>query len=566
MPKKSEPKKSSRDDQTEYAGDSTAALGKVIEALNETSRQLENLIRSGFLGDAPVVQAAAPAGAIVNSWNDPFSEATPTVNPPLSPVAQLPVATNNNPRMRTTIAEPAPAAALYNPGTPGFRYWLAVEAVARGIKFWDPLLPAGTTWSTSNPMRIALVAEGEDLNARYFRQLGLRFYRRKVESFDIHSCESPDVVCHELGHAVLDALRPQLFNAASTESSAFHEAFGDMSAILCALQVRTFREGVIAETSGRLNVNSRLSRLAEQLGWAIRQFKPTTVDRDCLRNAANRFFYRSPDAVPPKAPANLISSEGHSFSRIFTGAFLDALARAFNAADGSDEAALHSISADFGQLLVDAVLAASIVPAYFSQVAAAMVQADAARFGRRYRSALAGAFLERGILSIESTLTLSGAPVPAVVSHDGGARGIAAEELATTLRYEGAQPDESYRLSLGQTAELPRRRLALTKDLTIEVHAPEETPRFAVASAALGAADDSSLGLDADVKVFVKGLIQRGQISGQVKDFAGIIPEASESDLMRETHSLVTKDGGALLVRDHFDCGFCQYSASAVER
>jgi hypothetical protein len=44
------------------------------------------------------------------------------------------------------------------------------------------------------------------------------------------------VVCHELGHAILDALKPQLFNVASTEAGAFHEAFGDISAILCALQ------------------------------------------------------------------------------------------------------------------------------------------------------------------------------------------------------------------------------------------------------------------------------------------------------------------------------------------
>jgi hypothetical protein len=81
--------------------------------------------------------------------------------------------------------------------------------------------------------------------------------------------------------------------------AAFHESFGDMSAILSALQLDSVRAKVIQETGGRLNVNSELSRLAPQLGWAIRQLSPTAVDADCLRNAANRFFYQDPDDLPP---------------------------------------------------------------------------------------------------------------------------------------------------------------------------------------------------------------------------------------------------------------------------
>jgi len=107
-------------------------------------------------------------------------------------------------------------------------------------------------------------------------------------------------VLHELGHAILDALRPQLFNAFSIEAAAFHEAFGDMSSILCGLQLPSRRAKVLSETGGRLNTNSRLSRLAEQLGWGIRQSSPTAVDPDSLRNAANRFFYQRPEQLPPR--------------------------------------------------------------------------------------------------------------------------------------------------------------------------------------------------------------------------------------------------------------------------
>ena len=58
----------------------------------------------------------------------------------------------------------------------------------------------------------------------------------------VFSGESPDVVCHELGHAILDSLKPQLFDAASMEVAAFHESFGDMSASLSALQLPSLRE------------------------------------------------------------------------------------------------------------------------------------------------------------------------------------------------------------------------------------------------------------------------------------------------------------------------------------
>src|SRR5215468_2672754 len=105
----------------------------------------------------------------------------------------------------------------------------------------------------------------------------------------VFSGESPDVVCHELGHALLDSFKPQLFDAASIEVAAFHESFGDMSAILSALQLPSVREGVLAETGGVLRRSSRLSRLAEQLGWAIRQSVPSAVEPDCLRNAVNTF-------------------------------------------------------------------------------------------------------------------------------------------------------------------------------------------------------------------------------------------------------------------------------------
>ena len=214
---------------------------------------------------APAI-TPVPQGQI-NAWeDDPFSEAKATEDPVDATPIQVAIPVNNNRLLQTQINGPSPVPRIYVPGTADFRYWTTTAALARGVNFWTQFLPTGTRWTTfQDPMRVTLVA-GEDLNANYTRQFGLRFFQATVKGRDFFSGESPDIACHELGHAILDAIRPELFDAASTETAAFHESFGDMSAILSALQVDSLCEEVLRETGGRLNVNSRLSRLAEQLG------------------------------------------------------------------------------------------------------------------------------------------------------------------------------------------------------------------------------------------------------------------------------------------------------------
>lgn len=536
------------------------ALKQVTAALTRAGNGLEQLVQSATAGAPPAAEAAAVA---VNTWDDPFSESSPTPNPPLAALHQINFIANTNPRLRTNIVDPKLPARPYPVNTPGFRYWVAAEALARGINFWSDLMPAGTTWSTSNPMRVILVDATPDLNARYRRSSGLHFYRRDVANRTVYSGESPDVVCHELGHAILDALRPQFFNVADAEAAAFHESFGDMSAILCALQDDTTRRTVNTETQGRLNVNSRLSRLAEQLGWGIRQISPTAVDRDSLRNAANRFFYRRIDALPPSAPANLLSSEPHSFSRIFTGAFLDVLARMHSASGPApDPATLQSVTRNLGYILVDAVLAAPITTGYFSQVAAAMIQADQARFGGQNRSALTSSFIERGILSIDSAVTMANAPVPAPIPLRNAltaAYAMAPNAGSQTIYGYDEHVDESFQMGFGETPELPSKPVSVGGTLTIEVHAPVEKPRFEVASAmAPGSPDDGTLNADTAVRIFVEGLIQRREVDFGSSWEAGVTGTKVSGGA---THTLVAEGGKQVLKRNHFECGFCKPGA-----
>lgn len=467
------------------------------------------------------------AAAQISAWeDDPLSGGAPVRRPvPQLSARPLPL----------VISGERPAPKAYPRGSAGFRYWTAAEALRRAADFWGGHVPAGTTWQPGDPLRVHL-DRGVDLNAYYDRN-GLAFFHDKVGRSTVHSGESPDVLCHELGHAVLDALRPQLWDAMSDEVAAFHESFGDVSALLSGLQLPSLRSAVLSETGGRLYRASRLSRLAEQLGWAIRHGHPDLVEPDCLRNAVNGFFYRSPMSLPPSGPASSLSSEPHSFSRVFTGGFFEALSNMVAVlAATPKEADLEQASHDAAALLVEAVLAAPIVPDYYSQVAAHLLEADAEHFGGKYGEALRSGFVRRGILSLRSAAAVRRAGRPARArTPRAGIRAVRAVAPPTLPRLSLAGAE----FGLGQRA--------------LMVHSASEARRMPVASAAVHLGPASSPSDQDAARSFVEYLFRRGRVD---LDRHGDATTRVEHRTVRKTHELREQPEGLQLARRSFDCGF----------
>lgn len=488
---------------------------------------------SGRIG----VTAHDAAVAQIFGWEDDPGESEISLVPPdLRPVPDLTLA----PLRLAIPGVSAPPPRGYAPGTAEFRYWSAAEAAARGAAFWRRLLPPGTTWQPGETLDL-LLDQGEDFNAFYDRR-ALNFFHGTAGGRTVFSGESPDIVCHEQGHAVLDALRPELFDAGTIEAAAFHESFGDMSALLAALQLPSMRTAIIADTQGDLSRSSRLSRVAEQLGWAIRQVAPSAVDPDCLRNAANSFFYTNPETLPSSAPASSLSSEPHSFSRVFTAAFLEALAGGFRLAAASpSEADLQAVSQDFARLLLAGIQAAPIVPEYMSQVAAAILAADAGQAGGggeaaaqgKYGDVLKSAFVRHGILSPQSAVGIA-------AFHAGG---VAAARVAG--------------IAAGPGRELPYIALSAAEyglgDRPLLVRAPSEPRRFAVSAGAFGVGSVTPSSSEHAARAFVEDLLQRGhiEIGGAGQPRIGIVHPHTF-----KTHRLVSTPEGLALTRILFDCGF----------
>lgn len=111
---------------------------------------------------------------------------------------------------------------------------------------------------------------GYGQNAFYDRNSkSLQFYYFDDGDERVYTCLSADIVNHEFGHAVLDGIRPYFLASTAVETGAFHEFFGDLTAILILLRNNDFRGKLAETTDGDLGAADHLKHIAQQFGKAI---------------------------------------------------------------------------------------------------------------------------------------------------------------------------------------------------------------------------------------------------------------------------------------------------------
>ena len=151
---------------------------------------------------------------------------------------------------------------------------------------------------------------GYGQNAFYDRESkSLQFYYFDDDNDDrVYTCLSTDIINHEFGHAVLDGVRPLLYESPLVETGAFHEFVGDLAAILLLLRNNTFRKRIAQATDGNLSRAKQLNQIAEQFGQAI-------DGEPYLRNAAKKS--RMSDINDADGP--------HRYSEVMTGTMYEIL-------------------------------------------------------------------------------------------------------------------------------------------------------------------------------------------------------------------------------------------------
>jgi hypothetical protein len=309
----------------------------------------------------------------------------------------------------TFIAEPAEGE--FEPGTPEFLFWQSREAALAALDAWEGSVGPHTNWQGNRKKIPLLPDQDEDLNAFYDRD-SFSFFHKTVGGTTFFSGESTDVVAHEVGHGLLDSVRPEFFDVNFLEVGAFHEAFGDCTALLTALSDSDSRKKLLDVTT-TLGKRNFVETTAEQLSLAIGKFIPGHNASE-PRHAFNKLKFVLPQTLPDNGGPGELLDEVHSFGMIFTGCFWDTLINMFGAASSKTEATLLKTAQKLFAVAVAGAKAAVITPRFLQSVGRAMVLADQSMNGGANRDHIRNGFLAHDILlgtntMVAPTMSLAGA-------------------------------------------------------------------------------------------------------------------------------------------------------------
>jgi hypothetical protein len=184
----------------------------------------------------------------------------------------------------------------------------------------------------------------------YFRSQG-QWNGSNIPGSAIFTCLSPDIVAHEITHAILDSIHPYFRTATNADMPAFHEGFADIIALLQRFTFTSFVEEQIRNSRGDfLSSQNLLGDLAIQFGQAVsanrRALRSFLVEKDETGN----FRLVTPD---PKKYQSVL--EPHQRGGLLVAAVFDAFARLYRykvadlirlASDGSGILAQGDIDPD----------------------------------------------------------------------------------------------------------------------------------------------------------------------------------------------------------------------------
>jgi hypothetical protein len=164
----------------------------------------------------------------------------------------------------------------------GFRAQNVYVLAARTLAAFEAALGRRLPWAFGGHQLFLVPRAFPEANAYYAPEDGAIYFGYIVRSDGsvVHASLSHDIIAHETTHAVLDGLRPRFAEPGLPDQPAFHEALGDIVALLSVFSVQGVVERLLgpADASGRVPTQ-RLSRealersalfsLAEELGSVV---------------------------------------------------------------------------------------------------------------------------------------------------------------------------------------------------------------------------------------------------------------------------------------------------------
>jgi len=446
-----------------------------------------------------------------------------------------------------------------DPGTPEFLFWQCREAALAALEAWEASAGAHTQWQGNRKKLPLRQDEGEDLNAFYDRT-SFSFFHKTVNGTTFFSGASTDVVAHEVGHGLLDSVRPEFFAVNFLEVGAFHEAFGDCMAILTALGDRETRQKLLAATAN-LRKRNFVESTAEDLSEGIRQLQPSHNAAE-PRHAFNTFKFQLPTSLPNNGGPGELINEVHSFGMLFTGCFWDLIANLFGAAPSQTEAALLSAAQLAGEITIAGAKTAVVTPRFLQSVGRSMMLADQSLHGGANADHIRDAFRRHDIL-VGTSATLVPSMVLAGSAPKGASLGAATRKdlvrrlgggRSAKLSMTAANVFGTRVVSAVQTRDVPLggvdKRL---KGVVAKAQEPVLVGGSGGRASIMGALPNTT-DTEVEVESFVKSLLAHGRIAfakPKKSAFAAVGPDT------HTTHVIKTVGGKKVLERVRFLCRCC---------
>ncbi|HEV7991162.1 MAG TPA: hypothetical protein VGP25_05010 [Gemmatimonadaceae bacterium] len=449
--------------------------------------------------------------------------------PPMRAVAPRP---NRTGTVAKFAFQAAPArAGLFEPGTPEFLYWQSREAALAAVEAFEAAAGPLRAWSSFAAQPLPLEPDaGRDLNAYYSRD-SVSFFHSVLAGGPTFSGASTDCVAHEVGHAILDALRPDFWTSSLTEHAAFHEAFGDCVAMLTAFNDAETRTAVLA-ISPNLSKANFLESILEDLAHGVR-LVDGVVDGSKPRRSLNKLRWQLPTTLPAElAPGHNpdeLTGEVHSFARVFTGCFYDVVRNIFTSRGTLTPAGLLTASRIAGALLAEGARNAVENPRLYEAVGVAMLAADLGMNRGANQLAIVAAFANHGIAlahparAFQPRARLAGG----VAKPKRGAAALSARAVSAELRRRlgattGTMRVDDFTLGADAASKFVHERSVSLDGLGAALEgvvAPAPEPvvvsrASATAAVALSPIPDSHTTED-EVRYFAMTLLRNGQIGEQ---------------------------------------------------
>jgi len=139
----------------------------------------------------------------------------------------------------------------------------------------------------------------------------------------IFTCLSPDIIAHEITHALLDSVHQRYMEDTNPDVGAFHEGFADIVALLSRFTFRELVEHQLYQSGGRMDRYTVLGELATQFGEAIEGYS------GALRSAIGHWTDKGwePQLPDPGDYANV--HEAHDRGALLVATVFDAFQRVY---------------------------------------------------------------------------------------------------------------------------------------------------------------------------------------------------------------------------------------------